>query len=72
MSHETPESMDPNSLPIDVAARILSKAGARQITEAMVREDLDAGAPRNPDGTLNLVHYAAWNVRQMAGGTDGN
>ena len=41
-------------------ARILSAAGKRQITEAMVRADLDAGAPTNHDGTINLVHYAAW------------
>ncbi|MEO2031504.1 MAG: hypothetical protein ABGZ35_05420 [Planctomycetaceae bacterium] len=72
MSHESPESMNPNALPIDVAARMLSKAGARQITETMIRNDVDAGAPTNPDGTLNLVHYAAWNVRQMAGGGDGD
>jgi len=25
-----------------------------------IREDLEAGAPANPDGTLNLVCYAAW------------
>ena len=40
MSHESPESMNPSALPIDVAARMLSKAGARQITEAMIREDV--------------------------------
>lgn len=47
-------------------ARLLSLASRREITEAMVREDLDAGAPANPDGTVNLVHYAAWLVRQLA------
>ena len=72
MSHESPESMDPNALPIDVAARMLSRAGARQISESMIRADIDAGAPTNPDGTINLVHYAAWNVKQMAGGANGD
>ena len=28
--------------------------------------DVAAGAPTNPDGTINLVHYAAWLVQQMA------
>ena len=42
------------------AARILAAAGQRRITEAMVRSDLEAGAPTNADGTLNLIHYTAW------------
>ena len=25
-----------------------------------VEKDLEAGAPTNADGTVNLVHYAAW------------
>ena len=46
------------------AARILAAAGQRRITEAMVRADLEVGAPANADGTLNLIHYAAWLARQ--------
>ena len=46
------------------AARILAAAGQRRITEAMVKADVDAGAPTNADGTLNLIHYAAWLARQ--------
>jgi hypothetical protein len=50
------------------AAKILAAAGNRRITEAMVRADIDAGAPTNADGTLNLVHYAAWLAREAAHG----
>jgi len=50
------------------AAKILAAAGSRRITEAMVLADIDAGAPTNADGTVNLVHYAAWLVREVAGG----
>jgi len=56
------------ALPVAAVARILSAAGGRQITEAMIRADLEAGAPANPDGTINLVHYTAWLVKEMAGG----
>ena len=28
--------------------------------------DIDAGAPTNGDGTINLVQYAAWLVKEMA------
>jgi len=46
------------------AARILAAAGQRRITEAMVKADVEAGAPTNADGTLNLIHYAAWLARR--------
>jgi len=72
MTHDTPDSMNPNALPIDDAVRLLTKAGGRLVTDTMLRADIDAGAPTNPDGTLNLVHYAAWNVKQMAERTDGD
>lgn len=52
----------------DQAARILSAAGRRKITEAMVDADIETGAPANADGTINLVHYAAWLVREAAHG----
>ena len=50
------------------AARILAAAGKRRITEAMVKADVDAGAPTNADGTLNLVHYTAWLAREASHG----
>jgi len=50
------------------AAKILAAAGQRRITEAMVKADLAAGAPANADGTINLVHYAAWLAREAAHG----
>ncbi|MCC7350204.1 MAG: hypothetical protein IT446_06510 [Phycisphaerales bacterium] len=50
------------------AAKILAAAGNRRITEAMVRADIEAGAPTNVDGTVNLVHYAAWLAREAAHG----
>jgi len=47
-------------------AKNLTAAGNRRITEAMVRADIDAGAPTNGDGTINLVHFAAWLVKEMS------
>jgi hypothetical protein len=56
-------AVNPNAMPIDVAAKVLAKADA-SVTQAMLRADLEAGAPANPDGTINLVHYAAWLARE--------
>ena len=54
------------SLP-DVAA-LLSRVGGKPVTAAMVQEDIAAGAPQNPDGSMNLIHYAAWLVREVSRG----
>jgi hypothetical protein len=59
--------LNPTALSPADAARLLARVGGQPVTEAMLRDDVAAGAPTNPDGTLNLVHYAAWLVKQMAG-----
>ena len=60
------EGMNPQALSVDNAARVLSAAGRRVISPDMIREDLAAGAPTNPDGTINLVHYTAWLAKNVA------
>ena len=63
--------MNPAALAVADAARLLAKAGGEPVTEAMIRGDIDDGAPTNPNGTVNLVHYAAWlamKTREDAGG----
>ena len=62
------DSLDPNRLTVEQAARILSTAGRKLVTVETLEQDLVAGAPTNPDGTLNLVHYAAWLVKEMGRG----
>jgi len=64
--------MNPNALAIEDAARLLSKASGQIVTAEMLRADIAEGAPTNVDGTLNLVHYAAWNLQQFSGQTDGD
>jgi len=52
-------------LPAD-AARVLTASGTKPVTVEMLQADIDAGAPTNPDGTVNLIHYAAWLVRNAS------
>ena len=65
MTAETPKI---TALTPTQAAKILAAAGNRRITEAMLRADIEAGAPTNADGRVNLVHYAAWLSRETASG----
>ena len=64
----SPGGLNPNALAVGDASRLLTKAGGRPVTEEMLQADLGAGSPENADGTINLVHYAAWLVKEMAGG----
>jgi hypothetical protein len=50
--------------------RLLSSAGGQVVTVEMLATDVAAGAPTNADGTLNLVHYAAWLVKEASGRGD--
>jgi len=59
-------SLSPTSLTVADAARLLTKAGSQPVTIAMLEADLAAGAPVNTDGSINLVHYAAWLAREMS------
>jgi len=58
--------LNPQALSLSDAARVLTASGTKPVTVEMLRADIDAGAPLNADGTLNLVHYAAWLVKEMA------
>lgn len=60
--------LSPTALRLPDAARLLSRAGGQTLTVEMLEADIAAGAPTNPDGTLNLVHYAAWLVKELARG----
>jgi hypothetical protein len=59
------QSLSPTSLtPVEVA-RLLTRVGGQSVSVETIQADVAAGAPANADGTINLVHYAAWLVREM-------
>jgi len=62
------EKLNPAALTVADAARILTAAGVGSVTAETIQADIDAGAPTNADGTINLVHYAAWLAREVTSG----
>lgn len=62
------QPVDPNRLTPEQAAKLLSAAAKIRIPLEQIVDDMEAGAPRNADGTLNLVHYAAWIVKELGRG----
>ncbi len=62
-----PSPLNPTALSVEDLAVLLSRSGGTRLSPDQIRQDLAAGAPRNADGTVNLIHYAAWLVREEAG-----
>lgn len=48
----------------ELLIRLLKQTGCRTISEESLAADFEAGAPRNADGTVNLILYAAWLAQQ--------
>jgi hypothetical protein len=67
-SDRDPKQINPSALTVLDLVRMLAKVGGHGVSEEKVREDLAAGAPTNADGTVNLVHYGAWLVKEMGRG----
>ena len=57
--------LNPQALRLEDLAQILSAMGPKPVTVEMLQADIDDGAPVNHDGTMHLLHYAAWLVREM-------
>ena len=56
-------SLKLTALQPDMLVNILRRAGSRTISAESLAADFEAGAPRNEDGTVNLIEYAAWLVK---------
>ena len=63
---ERASGLNPAALSVTDTARLLTRVGGQPITEAMVQMDIEEGAPTNGDGTINLVHFAAWLVKELS------
>ncbi len=56
-------SLKLTALPPEMLVRLLKQAGSRLISAETLAADFAAGAPKNEDGTVNLIEYAAWLVK---------
>ena len=42
---------------------LLSRFGFPGMSVDLLQQDFDNGAPRNDDGSINLIHYMAWLIK---------
>lgn len=64
------EHLNPLALSPENLVKVLVKSGCRIMTLEMLRRDIDSGMPVNADGTVNLVKYMAWMIKETD--RDGN
>ena len=56
-------SLKLTALQPEMLINILRRAGSRLISAETLAADFEAGAPKNEDGTVNLIEFAAWLVK---------
>lgn len=56
-------SLKLTALQPEMLVNLMKQAGSRQISAETLAADFAAGAPKNEDGTINLVEFAAWIVK---------
>ena len=64
--HNPDAKLDPTALALPDAVRLLTAVGQSGVTVEMLEADIEAGAPTNPNGTINLVTYTAWMLLEMS------
>ena len=62
--------LNPLALPPDTLVKLLQKSGCRQMTEDALQRLIEAGLPLNGDGTISIIEYTAWLLKEVRG--DGN
>lgn len=45
--------------------KVLEHYGCRSMTAEKLSEHIAAGAPVNEDGTINIVNYTAWVLKEL-------
>ena len=61
----TQPKLNPNAMSVNDLAKLLSRVGGTDIAPEVIEQDIEEGMPTNTDGTVSVVHYAAWLVQEM-------
>lgn len=62
---EEREELNPNAMTAKQAALLFSKLARRRVEVEQIQADIDASAPTDESGRLNVLTYAAWLLREM-------
>jgi len=65
---EPAKSLKITAISVEDAAKVLASAYGRRVTVEQVRAVVEAGGLARADGTINLLEYVAFLVREVAHG----
>ena len=60
-------TVNPLALPAGDLMRMLRRSGCPQMTDETLQRLIDDGLPLNADGTLNIIEYTAWLLKEVQG-----
>ena len=62
-----PESINPMALTPDTLAGLLKKCRCQGLADDTLERQIASGLPVNGDGTVNLIEYTAWLLKEVNG-----
>ena len=60
-------TVNPLALSAGDLMRMLRKSGCPQMTDETLQRLIDDGLPLNADGTLNIIEFTAWMLKEAQG-----
>ena len=60
-------TVNPLALPAGDALRMLRRSGCPQMSDETLQHLIDDGLPLNADGTMNIIEYTAWMLKEAQG-----
>lgn len=52
------------ALTLEQAEKLIRKSGSSTMTQEVLKKHIHMGAPTNADGTINILHYVAWLIKE--------
>lgn len=59
--------LNPMALSAETIITLLQKSGCREMNRDALQRMIDAGLPLNGDGTISIIEYTAWLVKEVNG-----
>ena len=60
-------TVNPLALSAGDLMRMLRRSGCPQMTDETLQRLIDDGLPLNADGTLNIIEFTAWMLKEVQG-----
>ena len=60
-------ALNPLALPQETFVKLLKKSGCHEMSQEYLQKFIDAGLPLNGDGSISIVEYIAWLIREVNG-----